>query len=96
MAEDHPEVVAAVEGAWEAGCPVAGQDHDQWAERAKLAVRRWRSASRRHRRHLTPEIQVEDLAKGLRDAFEADPTLAGPLMEEYRFLAARIAVVLTD
>jgi hypothetical protein len=33
------------------------------------------------------EARVEDLAKGLRDAFEAGRQLVGPLMEDYRFLA---------
>jgi hypothetical protein len=33
------------------------------------------------------EARVEDLAKGLRDAFEADRQLVGPLMEDYRVLA---------
>jgi hypothetical protein len=39
---------------------------------------------------------VEDLAKGLRDRFEVNPAAAGPLMEDYRHLAARLAAVLAD
>jgi len=39
---------------------------------------------------------VEDLAKGLRDRFQVDPSLTGPLMEDYRHLAGRLAAVLAD
>lgn len=95
MPEVHAGVVAAIATAWDEGCPVAGQDLDQQTEQANVAVRRWRSASRRHPRKLTPQVQVEDLAKGLLDAFEADPKLVGPLIEDYRFLAARIAAAMT-
>ena len=96
MPEVHADVVAAIRCAWDEGCPVAGQDLDRRTKQANVAVRRWRSSSRRHPRKLTPQVQVEDLAKGLRDAFEADPKLVGPLMEDYRYLAARIADAMTD
>jgi hypothetical protein len=33
--------------------------------------------------------------KGLRDRFEGDPKVTGPLMEDYRYLASRIAEVLS-
>jgi hypothetical protein len=33
---------------------------------------------------------IRDLAKGLADAFEADPRLAGPLIEDYRFIAGEL------
>lgn len=53
-----------------------------------IGWRRWRSFERRHgRRRAHLEARVEDLAKGLRDAFEADRDLVGPLMEDYRHLA---------
>jgi hypothetical protein len=38
---------------------------------------------------------MQDLAKGLRDHFD-EPALTGPLMTDYRCLAARLAVVLGD
>lgn len=96
MSDVHPVVVATIGRAWDAGCPVAGQDLDQRTMQANVAVRRWRSASRRHRRKPTHQGMVEDLAKGLCDAFEVDPKLVGPLMEDYRYLAARIADVMTE
>lgn len=50
--------------------------------------RRWTSFERRKRfRRVDPDVRVVDLAKGLRDAFEQEPRLAGPLMDDYRFLA---------
>ena len=50
--------------------------------------RRWSSYDRRRKaRRSAAGARVEDLAKGLRDAFESEPRLAGPLMDDYRFLA---------
>jgi hypothetical protein len=84
--------------AWAAaqGCPVAGADAAAWASVADVAARRWASFSRRHGRpgDDTAERRVEDLARGLRDRFEAEPALTGPLMADYRWLAARLAEVL--
>lgn len=81
--------------AWEKGCPVAGQDQDAFEETADIAIRRWDSFERRHRKRLGYPGRLEDLAKGLRDRFERDPKLTGPLMEDYRWLASRIAEVLS-
>ena len=51
--------------------------------------RRWQSFERRHRKAAdSSDERVEDLAKGLRDAFEPDTRLVGPLMEDYRHLAS--------
>ena len=36
------------------------------------------------------EQRIEDLAKGLRDRFEKNPKLTGPLMADYRHLATKI------
>lgn len=83
--------LAAVEAAWDAGCPVAGSDPDRRAVIARLAVRRWRSAVRRG---VDPAHRVEDLAVGLIAAFEAEPKLVGPLGRDYDDLAARIAAAL--
>jgi hypothetical protein len=81
--------------AWEEGCPVAGQHQDAFEETADIAIRRWDSFERRHRRRLGYPGRVEDLAKGLRDRFERDPKLTGRVMEDYRYLASRIAEALT-
>ena len=35
--------------------------------------------------------RIEDLAKGLRDHFEENPQLVGPLMDDYRHLAGVLA-----
>lgn len=79
------------------GCPVAGHDNETWQEIANVATRRWRSFPRRSARpdRATRDERVEDLAKGLRDRFEADPALTGPLLEDYRHLAAQLAAILT-
>jgi hypothetical protein len=86
-------LLAAVDRAWEAGCPVAGpKGRDQLA---KTALRRWRSFRRRAReRRPSDDARIEDLAKGLRDAIEADRRLVGALMEDYRYLARVLASVL--
>jgi hypothetical protein len=55
----------------------------------EVAWRRWQSFKRRNPKASgSPEQRVEDLAKGLRDAFEPDRQLVGPLMEDYRHLAS--------
>ncbi len=56
--------------------------------------RRWQSFQRRHRKAAgTWDQRSEDLAKGLRDAFEPDRLLVGPLMEDYRHLASTLGQV---
>jgi hypothetical protein len=74
---------------------VAGQDQAAFEETADIAIRRWDSFERRHRKRLGHPGRVEDLAKGLRDRFERNPKLTGSLMEDYRHLASRIADVLS-
>ncbi|SFH47155.1 hypothetical protein SAMN05421678_118142 [Actinopolymorpha cephalotaxi] len=91
----HPHVVdeavenaarAALLGLWRDGSPVVRPKAIE--KTIALGWRRWRTFGRRHaKRSGDFEAQVEDLAKGLRDAFEADRQLVGPLMEHYRFLA---------
>ena len=64
---------------WESGCPVAAPEHRETTVR--IAMRRWRSFE--HRADAKPQSRVdriEDLAKGLRDAFEPDRRIVGPLM----------------
>ena len=80
------------------GSPVAGHDDANRRETVEVAIRRWRSFSRRsrHPERATHAERVEDLAKGLRDRFEITPALTGPLMEDYRHLAAELAAVLAD
>jgi hypothetical protein len=50
---------------------------------------------RRKRKRFVYADRIKDLAKGLRDRFERNPQLVGPLMEDYRYLASRIAEVLS-
>jgi hypothetical protein len=91
-----PEVVAAVtaaiEAAWKEGCPVAGSA----TKMAPLTIRRWRSSARRDVEQADHRARIRDLAKGLVAHFEADPTLVGPLITDYEFVAERIAAVLGD
>jgi len=77
----------AIRAAWEDGCPVAGHPE----ELAPLAVRRWRSAERRIKGETDRESRIRDLAKGLMQIYEDDPGHVGPLKEDYRYLAQRIA-----
>lgn len=76
-----------------AGSPVVRADAiDRMAE---VARRRWSSYARRHPSNAALADRVEDLAKGLRDSMENEPALAGPLMEDYRFVAAKLAEAFT-
>lgn len=88
-------LLAVIEAEALSGCPVAGHDDEARQEIAAVAMRRWRSFPRRSARpgRATRDERVEDLAKGLRDRFEVDPALAGPLLEDYRHLAARLAAI---
>lgn len=95
-ADDLTLVLAVVTAASTAGSPVAGRDEASQRELAAVALRRWGSYERRAKRSTGKEHRVEDLAKGLRDAFEADRSLVGPLMTDYRWLAERIAKALGD
>ncbi len=86
-------IVAAIESAWDAGCHIAsGTDADR-ERMAQISLRRWNSFARRHKEDGNEE-QVEDLAKGLRDACEADRDLVEPLMKEYCYLASVISGVM--
>jgi len=60
----------------------------------EVGWRRWQSFQRR-RRNATGswDQRLEDLAKGLRDAFEPDRRLVGRLMEDYRHLASTLGQV---
>jgi hypothetical protein len=76
---------------------VAGRDDAARREIVAIAVRRWRSFVRRSHSHQASHAErLEDLAKGLRDRFEVNPSLTGPLMEDYRHLAVRLAAALAD
>ena len=91
-------LLAIAEAEHQSGSPVAGQGAADRRETVEVAIRRWHSFSRRsrHPERATQADRVEDLAKGLRDRFEITPALTGPLMEDYRDLAAKLAAVLTD
>jgi hypothetical protein len=88
-------LLAAVNRAWEEGCPVAGPKAQ--VQLASTALRRWRSFGRRAGKRLpSGDARIEDLAKGLRDSLEPDRSLVGPLMEDYRYLARVLAPILKD
>ncbi len=84
-------VVAAIDAAYQEGCPVASYDPKKQVIVAKVAIRRWISSSRRG---VKPDIwddRIMDLAKGLIASFEADRKLVGPLIVDYKYLARKIA-----
>jgi hypothetical protein len=78
---------------WNEGCPMAHPtDRVQMID---IGLRRWRSFERRNKRkHPTLEERVEDLAEGLRDAFELDRRMVGPMMQPYLCVAKAMAPVL--
>ena len=84
------DLLRAVEQAWRDGNPIAGSAPTL----AAAARRRWASQGRRLRSSASRVERIEDLAKGLRDRLEGDRHLVGPLMEDYRSLARRLADVL--
>ena len=61
---------------------------------AQISLRRWNSFARRRKKGDKAE-QVEDLAKGLRDAHQGKPEFVGPLMTDYRYLAFVISAALS-
>lgn len=57
----------------------------------EVGWRRWQSFKRRRWKAAGSwDQRLEDLAKGLRDAFEPDGRLVGPLIEDYRHLASHL------
>lgn len=82
----------AVTSAWDEGCPVAGGEPGAIAA---VAVRRWNSRERRLTKDAAFELSVEDLAKGLIEQMEPDRDSVGSLIEDYRFLARRLAAAMS-
>lgn len=78
------------------GCPVAGWSHDEWAEMAAAARRRWFSFDRRQPKKMDDNRsnRMEDLARGLCEKFERGGLkMAGRLISDYRWLAEQLADV---
>lgn len=94
----HDSLMAAVEEAWGAGSRVAGRTPADREQIVQAALRRWGSFSRRSKRigGDSLELRIEDLAKGLRDRVEQHPSLTGPLMSDYRWLARKLAAIFSD
>lgn len=79
-----------VRAAWEDGCPVASKPE----KIAPIARRRWHSFASRNIDADDFESRIEDLAKGLIAACEANPRLVGPLTADYLWLSRQLAAVL--
>jgi hypothetical protein len=94
----HDTLMIAVEEARIAGSPVAGQLASDREQIVQTALRRWNTFARRNRKAGGDPLErrIEDLAKGLRDRVEQLPSLTGPLMNDYRGLARRLAEILTE
>jgi hypothetical protein len=86
---------AALALAWEEGSPVAGSTPAARAAVAAVALRRIRSFDRRD---VPPDRgrQVNDLAAGLVARLEPRPELVGPLLQDYRFIAAALLTALDE
>jgi hypothetical protein len=76
----------------ESGSPVVRPDTVD--KTLAVAVRRWQSFHRRNSdRTADVGTRTDDLAKGLLNTFEPDPTLTGPLKTDYHHLATTLANV---
>jgi hypothetical protein len=83
-------LVAALTGTRKVAPPVVGQSIERHHKLAVVALRRMRSFKRRGVPIDDRARLICDLAKGLADAFEADPRLVGRLIEDYRFIAGEL------
>jgi hypothetical protein len=95
----HDTLMIAVEDARLAGSPVAGQQVSDREQIVQTALKRWSTFARRNRKVVEGdplERRIEDLAKGLRDRVERRPSLTGPLMSDYRWLARKLAGILVE
>jgi hypothetical protein len=79
--------IAAVEAAWDDGCPVVSHEATKRQKVASLALRRIRSFERRG---IASADEIKDLASGLIVQLEENPRLVGPLRADYEYLAAKI------
>jgi hypothetical protein len=86
----HERIVTAIDAARKDGSPVAPVDPKLQAEMANRAIRRWLSFGRRNAK-ADRKRQIEDLTKGLIEAFEPDKSLVGPLKVDWNWLAGKIA-----
>lgn len=87
-------LTAKLEWAWNDGCPVAGSSVEVRKAIAGMARRRWNSFERREpdKSANDRENRIEDLARGLCERFETGGLrMAGPLIDDYRWLAAQLA-----
>lgn len=89
-------VKAALEACWNEGSPVAGSTVEARQRMALLAIRRASSFDRRGIAVDDREAQVRDLAKGLVASFEDDRDHVGPLIVDYRFVAARVLAAIHE
>ena len=82
--------VAALTRSWDDGSPVGFRSIEQRRKFAAIALRRIRSFERRRVSNNDRERCIRDLAKGLADQFEAEPSLVGPFIEDYRYVAGEL------
>ena len=82
------KVVAAIEGIWEEGCPVASDA----STTAPVAIRRWSNSQRRGVPQDDRPARIRDLAKGLMTRFESHPD--SNILRDYHCVAERVAQVI--
>jgi hypothetical protein len=101
MSDESLEALLAAKlaWAWNSGCPVAGWSDEFRAEMASIVRRRWFSFERRKPKKVSDEQsrQIEDLARCLCEKYERGGLrMAGAVIEDYRWLAAQLAEVLSN
>jgi hypothetical protein len=98
LTEDAERLISAkLLWARQDGCPVAPQTEELANEMASFSRRRWNSFERRAKNlHDSMEIRTIDLARGIAEKFERGGwSMAGPLINDYQWLAEQIAPILT-
>jgi hypothetical protein len=89
------QLCAAIQQAWDEGCPIATGNRTAQEQAARIAPRRWRSFQRR-RVKPSIEARVRDLTKGLIQAYGCEPVDLGPVRKHFEDLARCLAEVLAS
>jgi hypothetical protein len=88
-------LIEKIRWAHEDGSPITGSSPEMWTEMAAITRRRWFSFVRRSgNRGSDRAARIDDLSRGLCEKFTPGGLpMAGPLIEDYRWLAEQLAGV---